>query len=85
MLSPNALRILDVLGVYKRIRGKRFNFETCVFKNYEGKTTDEYYFGLEKLYGYKALRIYRQVLIDELILMLKEAASQSNMRRSSPI
>ena len=73
MLSPNALRILDELGVYKRIRGKGFNFETCVFKNYEGKTTDEYYFGSEKLYGYKALRIYRQVLIDELILMLKES------------
>ena len=73
MLSPNALRILDVLGVYKRICGKGFNFETLEFKNYEGKTTDEYYFGSEKLYGYKALRIYRQVLIDELLLMLKES------------
>ena len=73
MLSPNAFRILDNLGVYKRICSKGFNFETVEFKDYGGKTTDAYHFGSEKLYGYKALRIYRQVLIDELLLMLKES------------
>lgn len=72
MLSPNALRILDVLGVYERIRGKGFNFETLEFKTYDGETTDRYYFGSEESYGYKALRIYRQKLIDELLLLTKE-------------
>ena len=72
MLSPNALRILDAIGVYERIRNKGFQFETLTFKNDHDETTDVYYFGHERLYGYKALRVYRQILIDELKLMLDE-------------
>ena len=72
MLSPNALRVLDDLGVYQRIRNKGFNFDILDFKNEAGEKTDTYYFGSEKLYGYQALRIYRKVLIDELLLMLEE-------------
>ncbi len=66
MLSPNALRILDTLGLYERLRPQGYNFETIDFKNHEQITTDKYYLGQEKLYGYKALRIYRQVLLTEL-------------------
>ncbi|MCJ1248104.1 hypothetical protein MMC30_005319 [Trapelia coarctata] len=72
MLSPNALGVLDSLGVYERIRNQGFNFDVCEFKNANGETTDTYYFGSEKLYGYQALRIYRQILMDELLLMLEE-------------
>ncbi len=72
MLSPNALRVLDAIGVYERIRNKGFHFETLTFKNEHDETTDVYYFGHEELYGYKAFRVYRQVLIDELKLMLDE-------------
>ncbi|KAH7075238.1 hypothetical protein FB567DRAFT_186477 [Paraphoma chrysanthemicola] len=66
MLSPNALRILDTLGIYDRLYPQGYNFETLEFKNYEQVTTDKYYLGNEKLYGYKALRIYRQTLLTEL-------------------
>jgi 2-polyprenyl-6-methoxyphenol hydroxylase-like FAD-dependent oxidoreductase len=66
MLSPNALRILETLGVYERLYKQGYNFETIDFKNHEQITTDKYYLGQEKLYGYKALRIYRQVLLTEL-------------------
>lgn len=66
MLSPNALRILDTLGLYERLHKQGFNFETLDFKNHDQITTDKYYLGQEKLYGYKALRIYRQVLLTEL-------------------
>ncbi|CAF9934529.1 hypothetical protein IMSHALPRED_009743 [Imshaugia aleurites] len=76
MLSPNALRILDAIGVYKRIRDKGFHFETLTFKNEHDETTDVYYFGHEQLYGYKAFRVYRQILIDELKLMLHERGIQ---------
>ena len=76
MLSPNALRILDAIGVYKRIRDKGFHFETLTFKNEHDETTDVYYFGHEQLYGYKAFRVYRQTLIDELKLMLHERGIQ---------
>jgi 2-polyprenyl-6-methoxyphenol hydroxylase-like FAD-dependent oxidoreductase len=72
MLSPNALRILDDLGVYERIRNKGFSFEALTFKSESGETTGKYFFGHEKLYGYQGLRIYRQVLIDQLLAMLQE-------------
>jgi len=72
MLSPNALKILDALSVYSRVRTKDYNFETLEYKDGEGKLAEVYEFGGEEKYGYKALRIYRAVLIDELLEMLKE-------------
>lgn len=66
MLSPNALRILDNLGLYNRLKVQGYNFETVDYKNHDQITTDVYYLGQEKLYGYKALRIYRQTLLTEL-------------------
>lgn len=66
MLSPNALRILDAIGVFERIRNKGFHFEALTFKDELDKTTDVYYFSQDELYGYKAFRVYRQVLIDEV-------------------
>jgi 2-polyprenyl-6-methoxyphenol hydroxylase-like FAD-dependent oxidoreductase len=75
MLSPNSLKVLDALGVYSRIRGKGFNFEILEYRDVHGnldQVTEVYEFGGEKKYGYKALRIYRHVLIDELLAMLAE-------------
>ena len=73
MLSPNALRVLDILGVYDRIRSKGFNFETLTFKtDRDHKTTGTYYFGHQDVYGYNALRIYRNILIAELRQMVQE-------------
>jgi 2-polyprenyl-6-methoxyphenol hydroxylase-like FAD-dependent oxidoreductase len=71
MLSPNALRIFDTLGLYERLYKKGYNFETIDYKNHNQVTTDYYYLGSEKLYGYKALRIYRQVLLTELRAAIK--------------
>jgi 2-polyprenyl-6-methoxyphenol hydroxylase-like FAD-dependent oxidoreductase len=72
MLSPNALKVLDALSVYSRIRTKGYNFETLEYRDGEGKLTEVYEFGGEEKYGYKGLRIYRTVLIKELLEMLKE-------------
>ena len=72
MLSPNALRILDAIGVFERVRNKGFHFEAMTFKDEPNKTTDVYYFSQDELYGYKAFRVYRQVLIGELKLVLGE-------------
>lgn len=66
MLSPNALRILNSLGVYERVRSKGYNFSNIAFKNEDEETTDLYPLGDEHRYGYKALRVYRQILLDEL-------------------
>lgn len=75
-LSPNGLRILDKLGVYPRVKQRGFHFETLAFKNDAGETTDVYYFGSEKLYGYQGFRIARQLMIDEMKKMLIEQGIQ---------
>jgi 2-polyprenyl-6-methoxyphenol hydroxylase-like FAD-dependent oxidoreductase len=72
MLSPNALKVLDALGVYERVRVKGYNFETLEYKNGSGRLLEVYEFGGKEKYGYAALRIYRHVLINELLGMLKE-------------
>lgn len=70
MLSPNALKVLDSLQVYDRIRSKGYNFTNIAFKNADEETTDLYPLGDEQQYGYKALRIYRQTLLEQLRAML---------------
>lgn len=76
MLSPNALRVLDSIGkprsIYSRIRSKGYNFDKLSFVNDDHQVSDVYYFGHEQLYGYTGLRIYRQVLINELLMMCQE-------------
>ncbi|CAH0043197.1 unnamed protein product [Clonostachys rhizophaga] len=72
VLSPNALRVLDSVGAYSRIRDKALQFDVLTFTDGENKVTDEYYFGSKELYGYKAIRIMRKELLDELKAMLRE-------------
>ena len=72
MLSPNALRVLESVGVYQRVRRKSLEFDVLTFKDVKDQTTDEYYFGSKKLYGYDAIRIMRKELLDEMRVMLKE-------------
>lgn len=66
MISPNALSILDGLGVYPRLAGKGYPFEWTYYKNAEEETVDKYPLGHEEAYGYKAMRIYRQELLNTL-------------------
>ena len=72
VLSPNALRVLDRLGVYSRVTNKGFHFDTLAFSDGDGNVKDVYYFGSEELYGYRAFRIIRKLLINELRSMLEE-------------
>ena len=72
MLSPNALKVLDALGVYQRVRVKEYNFETLELKHGSGKLIETYEFRGKEKYGYNGLQTYRHVLIDELVAMLKE-------------
>lgn len=76
MLSPNALRILNELGVYDRICDKGYNFEALEFRDDDSssgyKTIGTYLFGHKDMYGFKALRIHRSVLVAELRKMVEE-------------
>jgi 2-polyprenyl-6-methoxyphenol hydroxylase-like FAD-dependent oxidoreductase len=72
MLSPNALQVLDALGVYDRVRVKGYNFETLEYRDEKGALMETYEFGGKEKFGYAGLRIYRAVLIEELLAVLGE-------------
>ncbi|KAI5922717.1 kynurenine 3-monooxygenase [Camillea tinctor] len=72
MLSPNGLRVLDSVGVYKRVRDSASQFDKLTYTDSLDQATDEYYFGSEKLYGYQGIRIMRTKLLDELKAVLRE-------------
>ncbi|OCL11130.1 FAD/NAD(P)-binding domain-containing protein [Glonium stellatum] len=72
MLSPNAIRVMEDIGLYERVKDKGYLFESIAFKDAEEKTTGVYYLGHEKLYGYQCLRLHRQVLLEELKAIIQE-------------
>ena len=71
MLSPNALKILDALGLYSTIKTKGYNFEVLHFRDAKGTLVETYEFGGKAKYGHEGLRIYRFELIDTLVDELK--------------
>ncbi|PKS08460.1 hypothetical protein jhhlp_004843 [Lomentospora prolificans] len=71
MLSPNALRVLDELGLYDVVKTKGYNFNTLEYKSIAGHVLETQEFGNEEKYGYQGLRVYRYVLINELVALLK--------------
>ncbi|KAL2808287.1 hypothetical protein BJX63DRAFT_409749 [Aspergillus granulosus] len=73
MLSPNALRILNSLGVYNRIKSEGYSFDTLYFRSPDDKPLDTFEFGSEERYGHSGLRVYRHVLIRELSAMVVDA------------
>ncbi|KAJ7031610.1 hypothetical protein C8F04DRAFT_1185778 [Mycena alexandri] len=80
MLSPNALRILDRLGVYDVMRTRGYNFTKLEYRNVAstsgpedtGVVTETQEFGGAEKYQYDGLRIYRTQIIDTLLAVLAE-------------
>ncbi|KAJ5120044.1 hypothetical protein N7448_010713 [Penicillium atrosanguineum] len=70
MLSPNALRVLDAVDIYKTIKPLGFEFKSLHF--YTDRPLDSYEFGDRQKYEYDALRIYRYELIDALLSAVKK-------------
>ena len=73
MLSPNALRTLDALGVFEGIKTKGYRFRDLTFRNNEHKYLDAYEMGNADKYGYDCFRFHRRVLLDEMKAMIREA------------
>lgn len=73
MLSPNALRTLDTIGIYSRFKDKGYHFRDLTSRNNEHKLLGAYEMGNADRFGYDALRVCRQVLLDESKAMVKEA------------
>lgn len=66
MLAPNALRLLDSLGLYTQLRSRGFNFSNVEFRDESDTITDVWQMGNPERYGYDALRITRPVFLDVL-------------------
>lgn len=76
MLTPNALKVLDAVGLYDLVKTKGFNFDKLEFRDTDGNLADVQEFGGVEDYKYHGLRIYRYVLIDELVAALRKAGVQ---------
>lgn len=72
MLSPNALHILDILGIYNRIHPHGYEFDKLHFRSASNEPVDVYEFGSATKYDYHGMRIYRHILISELSALVKE-------------
>lgn len=71
MISPNAMHIMDRLGVYQKLQSLGYPFEYVWYKNAREETIDKYPMG-GKAFGYNAMRIYRQELLETLYQACKE-------------
>ena len=71
-LSPNALRILDNLDVYQQVMRQGYQCEYLDFRSQDDEPFDIYEIGSVEKYGYPGLRIYRKVLITELLAKCSE-------------
>lgn len=73
MLSPNALKILDKLGVYETVRRQGYEFRNLTWQTIEGSKSERQEFGDKTKYGYDALRVHRYILINALVDAMKSA------------
>ncbi|KAM0713377.1 hypothetical protein Q7P37_010339 [Cladosporium fusiforme] len=71
MLSPNALKVLDKLGVYAGLKRAGYEFRYLTWQTTEGSAIEREEFGGRQKYGYDALRVHRYVLINALVDALK--------------
>ncbi|WYZ36793.1 hypothetical protein EsH8_II_000299 [Colletotrichum jinshuiense] len=72
MLCPNALRILDSLSLYKPLLEKAYAFDYVYYKDRNEATVDRYPLGGASEFGYDAVRIFRQELIEILARACRE-------------
>ncbi|KAG9944554.1 salicylate hydroxylase, partial [Aureobasidium melanogenum] len=67
MLSPNSLKLFDVMGIYKDLKQLGYSFDTLYFRDVAGALKETYPFGSVEKYGHSGLRVYRFELIDLLL------------------
>ena len=69
-LGPNALRVMDHVGVMEKLKAIGYSYEQLHFTNTQGSRIATLFNGNEQLYGYKAMRIHRRevqrVLMEEV-------------------
>jgi 2-polyprenyl-6-methoxyphenol hydroxylase-like FAD-dependent oxidoreductase len=71
-ISPNALRILDSLDLYQQVVRQGYQCHVIEFRSQDDQPFDSYELGSVEKYGYPGLRVYRKVLIMELLAKCSE-------------
>ncbi|KIX93888.1 uncharacterized protein Z520_10513 [Fonsecaea multimorphosa CBS 102226] len=72
VLTPNGLRVLDSLGVLPRISSRCWLSEYRTYKNERDETTRKTLITNETLYGYKNHRLWRRILVETMLGMVRE-------------
>jgi 2-polyprenyl-6-methoxyphenol hydroxylase-like FAD-dependent oxidoreductase len=65
-LAPNALRVLDHIGLYDRIRTLGYNYDHVSIVNGHGSVLGRFLNGSQTHYNFQALRIHRTIVQDVL-------------------
>ena len=71
-LCPNSLRLLDELGIYAQLKDKAVQQTQGLILDENLQVKSMTSWGDEEMYGYKALRISREVVIEEMKSLLKQ-------------
>ncbi|KAF2105103.1 salicylate hydroxylase [Rhizodiscina lignyota] len=71
-LAPNALRVMDSIGLYDEIRSSGFNYQELAFTSGNGHTLGKFLNGSIKEYHYPALRIHRTIVREALRKKVEE-------------
>lgn len=71
-MTPNSLRILDELGVYKDTTDEMYRFESVKVRNTAQEVVSTMIMGDERRHGYKAARVFRDALNKALRNRLRE-------------
>ena len=73
MLTSNGIKVLDRLGIYDSLLKKGFTFDRVYFQDAgSGTITEIFKYGNAERYGTRALRVYRHVLLQELLAKVRE-------------
>ena len=73
MLTPNGLKVLKRLGIYEAVCAKGVSFDRIYFQDANsGTITEVFEYGSHERYRFRALRIYRSVLLHELLSKVQE-------------
>jgi len=69
-LAPNALRVLDSIGVYDQIRVMGYNYDEVYLSNPHGTELGRFLNGSPRFYNYPATRVHRRDVRDLLLARL---------------
>ncbi|OCT46824.1 putative salicylate hydroxylase [Cladophialophora carrionii] len=76
VLTPNGLNVLSALGILPRIHDQCWLSEYRTYKDEGDVTTRKVLIANESLYGFRNHRVWRRILVEELLGMVRDKGVQ---------